>query len=434
MTAAIQHRRTSTVNNPPANNSLAQGEFAVEMASVPAKLWCGVPTSISANGLIQLTPVPAALTKTDDTNVTLTLGGTPATALLQATSITVGWTGTLANARLANMNANTLKGNNTGSATAPIDLTAAQVNAMLPVFTGTLNGLAPSSGGGSTNFLRADGTWAAPAGGSTVNTYAGGGQLTYVSTTALKFAPFNGSTIIINGAAYSIPSAGIAGLGNTSVLINGVSGNLAANTLYYVYCFNNAGTLTADYSTTGHSTSATAGNVGTEIKTGDDTRSLIGMIRTVAGGAFSNAAATPFVLSWFNRRRVTSRITDTTVRTTASATFVELSSAFRAQFLMWAGEMPDLRFTGNAYANPASNFGLDLRIDTATVGIISAGTSSAAVNAVQIGLTGHAVALAEGYHQAMVYGLCQGGATLGINDNTTFSGFGQGLLEATVFG
>jgi len=42
---------------------------------------------------------PAALTKTDDTNVTLTLGGTPATALLQATSLTLGWTGQLAVAR-----------------------------------------------------------------------------------------------------------------------------------------------------------------------------------------------------------------------------------------------------------------------------------------------------------------------------------------------
>lgn len=41
----------------------------------------------------------AALTKTDDTNVTLTLGGTPATALLRAASITVGWTGTLATGR-----------------------------------------------------------------------------------------------------------------------------------------------------------------------------------------------------------------------------------------------------------------------------------------------------------------------------------------------
>jgi len=40
--------------------------------------------------------VPAALSKTDDTNVTLTLGGSPLTALLQATSLTLGWTGTLA--------------------------------------------------------------------------------------------------------------------------------------------------------------------------------------------------------------------------------------------------------------------------------------------------------------------------------------------------
>ena len=37
----------------------------------------------------------AALTRTNDTNVTLTLGGTPATALLQATSLTLGWTGLL---------------------------------------------------------------------------------------------------------------------------------------------------------------------------------------------------------------------------------------------------------------------------------------------------------------------------------------------------
>lgn len=42
---------------------------------------------------------PAALTKTDDANVTITLGGTPATALLQATSLTMGWTGQLSPAR-----------------------------------------------------------------------------------------------------------------------------------------------------------------------------------------------------------------------------------------------------------------------------------------------------------------------------------------------
>src|SRR6185503_9448983 len=41
----------------------------------------------------------AALTRVDDTNVTLTLGGTPASALLAATSLTLGWTGQLSIAR-----------------------------------------------------------------------------------------------------------------------------------------------------------------------------------------------------------------------------------------------------------------------------------------------------------------------------------------------
>lgn len=41
----------------------------------------------------------AALSKTDDTNVTLTLGGSPTTSLLAATSLTLGWTGQLSVAR-----------------------------------------------------------------------------------------------------------------------------------------------------------------------------------------------------------------------------------------------------------------------------------------------------------------------------------------------
>lgn len=44
-------------------------------------------------------PVSAALTRTNDTNVTLTLTGTPATALLQAVGVTAGWTGQLSVAR-----------------------------------------------------------------------------------------------------------------------------------------------------------------------------------------------------------------------------------------------------------------------------------------------------------------------------------------------
>lgn len=51
-------------------------------------------TNIPASAIVS-----AALTRTNDTNVTLTLGGSPTTALLNAASITVGWSGTLAASR-----------------------------------------------------------------------------------------------------------------------------------------------------------------------------------------------------------------------------------------------------------------------------------------------------------------------------------------------
>jgi hypothetical protein len=46
-------------------------------------------------------------------------------------------------------------------------LTPTQATTVLNVFTPTLKGLAPLSGGGTTNFLRADGTWAPASGGAT---------------------------------------------------------------------------------------------------------------------------------------------------------------------------------------------------------------------------------------------------------------------------
>ena len=54
---------------------------------------------MSSSGSAPQWTAPAALTKTDDTNVTLTLGGSASTALLNAASLTLGWTGTLATTR-----------------------------------------------------------------------------------------------------------------------------------------------------------------------------------------------------------------------------------------------------------------------------------------------------------------------------------------------
>jgi len=69
------------------------------------------------------------------------------------------------NAKMANVSTSTIKGRASAGSGAPEDLTGTQATALLDVFTSTLKGLAPSSGGGTTNFLRADGTWAAPSGG-----------------------------------------------------------------------------------------------------------------------------------------------------------------------------------------------------------------------------------------------------------------------------
>ena len=70
--------------------------------------------------------------------------------------------GAVTNPKLAGMTAYTIKGNNTATLATPSDLTGDLVTALLYTFTDTLQGVVPASGGGTTNFLRADGTWASP--------------------------------------------------------------------------------------------------------------------------------------------------------------------------------------------------------------------------------------------------------------------------------
>lgn len=115
-----------------------------------------------AGGAPTVTPSP--LTRVNDTNVTLTLGGTPATALLESVSITVSWTGTLAVARGGTNISSYTAGDllyATGSTTLAKRVIGAegdvlQVSSGLPVWADI------SSGGGCCEILVADGMCAPP--------------------------------------------------------------------------------------------------------------------------------------------------------------------------------------------------------------------------------------------------------------------------------
>ncbi|MDM7933556.1 DUF2793 domain-containing protein [Tabrizicola sp.] len=69
------------------------------------------------------------------------------------------------NAKLADMATATIKGRSTAGTGDPEDLSATQATALLDIFSSGAKGLVPASGGGTANFLRADGTFAAPPGG-----------------------------------------------------------------------------------------------------------------------------------------------------------------------------------------------------------------------------------------------------------------------------
>jgi hypothetical protein len=92
-------------------------------------------------------------------------------------------------AKLAQIPTQTFKGRTTAGTGNVETLTATQATAMLNVFTSSLKGLVPASGGGTTNFLRADGTWAV----------AGSGTVTSVALALPSIFSVSGSPVTTSG-------------------------------------------------------------------------------------------------------------------------------------------------------------------------------------------------------------------------------------------
>ena len=121
----------------------------------------------------------------------------------------------------------------------------------------------------------------------------------------LILLPKNGNRIIVNGVSCTVPDAGVT-----------LAAPATSGTTYLIYAYMNGGTMTLEASATAHATDATTG---VEIKSGDATRTLVGIARTVSS-AWVDTATQRFVRSYFNRTIQKVANAFTTSRSTTSTT------------------------------------------------------------------------------------------------------------------
>lgn len=223
----------------------------------------------------------------------------------------------------------------------------------------------------------------------------------------LILLPFNGNKIMVNGVACTVPDAGVT-----------LAPPAVASTVYNIYAVATAGVITSlENSATAHSTDVAAGaNKGVEIKTGDPTRSMVGLARTTAANAWADTATQRFVVSWFNRLPRIVSGAFTAQRNTASSTPIELNTEIRVEFLTLAGEDVRLIFGGtmNSASGGTSSFAA-VAIDSTTVPastVITCGSNLYAPLAAPTFKTP-----AEGYHYATALGWAS--ATTGYYGNGT---------------
>ena len=239
-------------------------------------------------------------------------------------------------------------------------------------------------------------------------------RLAYSNATTLTLSPYQGQYIKIAGALYAIPSAGVT-VSNSG---------LSASTLYYVYANVSSGSVSLSISATGHSTDSTAGNVGVEIKTGDNAYTLVGMIYTNASSQFQDSTSARGVLSFFNRRTKSLFGTGSNYTTTNTAQTI-VSPAYYSG-LNWA-DTPTCAWVGGQ-TNMTGSFGLMQAVyDNSTsnsYGMYQYIYSSGSVNLTT--QTGGWVDLAEGWHSFYIaLGASSGSGTMTIN-NTSGNGSTSG--------
>lgn len=183
--------------------------------------------------------------------------------------------------------------------------------------------------------------------------------------------PEGGRYLTINGVQEVIPAAGVT-LAPTGA---------AASTRYYIYAFMNAGIMTLEYATTVPVMDTASGVM---IKTGDVTRTLVGQSSTnTTAGAWQNSGSTINVLSWFNRRPRSVRISLTGNIGTTSVPFVELDPTYRVSVAAWNGSAVHLAHSGAMNCNAVATINIALSVISGSVslpnGVVDGGSTAATI-------------------------------------------------------
>lgn len=244
-------------------------------------------------------------------------------------------------------------------------------------------------------------------------------RLVRQDATHLKLVPYNGNMIKIAGNMYPIPAAGIT-------LANGT---FAAGTFYYIYALQTGGVVSLENSTTGHSTDSTAGNVGVEIKTGDNTRSLVGAVLVDGAASFFDSDTNRWTLSWLNRQPKRLRNQFTAARSTTSATFVEINSEIRCNFLAWADDLPSFTATGQVSGSTTNTTAAAISVD----GVAPSGTVNSIGPNIVAFSTNWAQPVSEGAgHYATLFGGTSSGTGNYPTSSVSSGGFCE--LHGTILG
>lgn len=196
-----------------------------------------------------------------------------------------------------------------------------------PVFTGNPTAPTPTAGDNDTSLATTAFVTAAVGvvSAASVVTPVGQCRLNYVSASAIRLDPYRGNRLFINGKNELIPSGGVQ-LASTG---------LAAATTYNVYAYMSGTTMMLEASATARATSALSGM---QIKSGDETRALVGKIWTDNTSSFyNNNPAQLSILNWFNQLRFPMTAALASDYSQGAGPFNELT-ALRMYFLSWGEE------------------------------------------------------------------------------------------------